>query len=393
MKKILYIEANRDGTIGGSYYSLLYLIQGLDRAKYEPHILFYQDHVLIPEFRRVTPFVYVKPWKSSASGRVKRVIDTFRWPYDLWMDVVKPQRQIRSFLSHIKPDLVHLNNSYAAMHEWMLACRLRHIKVVSHDRGTRAPCSLRTRLFVRLLDATIGVSESCKQQVVQQRLAVKRARRVHNGLDVERMDAMVRGAETTRLLRELNPTGSRPLVGIVANIDRWKGQAVVLRALAKLTARYPAIQCLIVGKTVMGAESYELELKRSVSDQGLERHVVFTGFRRDTPEIMSLLDVLIHASIEPEPFSRVILEGMALGKPIVATDAGGCPEQIRHGETGLLVPTGNTEKMADAIDWYLRDPSRARAIGEAGRRRLESEFSIRNMVDGVERIYDEVFSG
>jgi glycosyltransferase involved in cell wall biosynthesis len=392
MKKILYIEANRDGTIGGSYYSLLYLIQGLDRAKYEPHVLFYQDHVLIPEFRRATPFVYVKNWKTAAGRRVVRMVDAIWWPYDFWMDVVRPQPQIGRFLDPIKPDLVHFNNSYAVMHEWMLACRLRNIKIISHDRGTRAPCSLRTRLFVRLLDATISVSESCKSQLVRQRLPVKRIRRVYNGLDVERMDAMVRGADTTRLLRELNPTGSRPLVGIVANIDRWKGQIVVLRAVKKLKATYPHIQCLIVGQTVRGAEPYELELKRFVSDQGLENNVVFTGFRKNTPEIMSLMDVLVHASIEPEPFSRVILEGMALSKPIVATDAGGCPEQIRHGETGLLVPTGDAEKMADAINWYVRDPNRAGAIGEAARRRLESEFSIRNMVDGVERVYEDVFS-
>lgn len=392
MKRILYIEANRDGTVGGSYYSLLYLLQRLDKTRYEPHVLFCQDNDLIPAFKKVTPHVYINDFGPSGSPVCRNWIEVAMQPSRLVTEVLLRQIPIRKILRRIKPDLVHLNNGYSVLHEWMLACYLHGIKVLSHDRGTRYPCSLRTRMFVRLLDATISVSESYRNNLIRQNLKVKRIRRVYNGLDVERMAERIDLEAIKSIRSELDLNGGVPVIGIVGNIDRWKGQMVVLQAVKRLKTKCPLIKCLIVGAVNRGAEGYKSELERYVAENGLEGNVVFMGFRQDIANVLSVMDVMVHASIDPEPFGRVILEGMALEKPIVATNAGGPAELITNGEDGLLVPMGDEVSMASAIDEFIGDMERARNMGKKGREKLEKLFSIERMTKETETIYEEIFA-
>ena len=393
MKRILYIEANRDGTIGGSYYSLLYLVQSLDRSNYEPHVIFCQDNVLIPEFRKATPYVYINNFGPSGSEPASSVGDYLKWPYRLFKQVILKQISLRKIINEIKPDLVHLNNGYSGMHEWMLAGRLNGIKVVAHDRGTKFPCTYRTKIFAKLLDAIICVSDNYKNNVTKQGITVKRLKRVYNGLDINLLEKRESLINASELMSEFNLASGQPLVGILGNITRWKGQHVVVRAIEKVKRQYPAIKCLIVGKVVMRSDAYKKELDEYIRDKNLENNIIFTGFRADVPNILNMLDILIHASIEPEPFGRVILEGMAAGKPIIGTNSGGTPEQIINGETGILVPMDDPDKMAEAIIFYLSDMQNAKLIGERGRQRLAQNFSVRKMTNEIEEIYRDIFAG
>jgi len=390
MKRILYIEANRDGTIGGSYYSLFYLIQGLDRSKYEPHVLFCQDNPLMPKFAGCAASVRVNDFRPSTSSPCRSLIDYARWPYDLAVDVIFKQPRINRIIRELRPDLVHLNNGYASLHEWMLACRLKGIPIISHDRGTGFPCSLRTKLFVRLLRAIISVSDSFRDNAVRQGLRVP-VFRVYNGLDVHRVASTLDDEKLATLKRDLGIQGKPVVLGMVGNVVRWKGQMVVLQAIKRIVPEHPEIICVFAGSVARGEESYKRELDDYVRENRLEAHVRFTGYRSDIPDILQVVDILIHASIAPEPFGRVILEGMAAGKPIIGTDSGGTPEQIVEGETGLLVPMSDPEAMAAAMSRLLADLPAAREMGRRGRQRLEKEFSIEHMVAGVEEIYRGVF--
>ncbi|MBZ0155114.1 MAG: glycosyltransferase family 4 protein [Alphaproteobacteria bacterium] len=392
MKRILYIEANRDGTVGGSYYSLLYLIQGLDRTKYEPHVLFCQEHPLIPEFRKATPHLYINDFGPSTSDREGLLGEALKFPYRFVRDVLLKQRALGELIRTIRPDLVHLNNGYSFVHEMIVSCRLHNVKVIAHDRGTRYPCSFRTRLLVPLLDAIVSVSDSYKENIVRQHLKVKRVSRIYNGFNSETIRERVSPLDRDRVRQEFGVGGNAPLLGIVGNIDRWKGQMVVVKAVQKIRRSYPDVACLIVGAVCRGAEGYREELEASIRENGLEESVIFTGFRDDVPGIVNALDVLLHASIEPEPFGRVLLEGMALSKPIVATAAGGVPEIIVQGETGLLVPMNDPDALANATLYFLSHPDAARKMGERGWRRLIEEFSGARVVREVERVYEEVFA-
>lgn len=391
LKRILYIEANRDGTVGGSYFSLLYLLRALDRRRFEPHVLFFQGNVLIPEFRKVAASVRVLDVKPSDSQPNSNPVDWLKVPARFVRDILLSQERICHILGEANPDLVHLNNGYSALHEWVWACGRRNIPVVAHDRGTRYPCSLRTRWFVRRMNAVISVSEAYRDNLVRQGLKPRRLERVYNGIDLAQMPTAPEGGAREALRCGLK-LGDGPVVGMVGNIDRWKGQHVFLNALARIREKIPGMQALIVGPIARGAERYRDELERFVAENSLEKIVTFAGYRKDVHLVMTQFDVMVHASVEPEPFARVILEGMALAKPIIATNAGGCPEQIIDGETGLLVPMSDADALARAILFLLSNPGKATEMGIRGQERVNRVFTIHQMVARVEAIYDDIFA-
>lgn len=139
-----------------------------------------------------------------------------------------------------------------------------------------------------------------------------------------------------------------------------------------------------------GHRGYRQRLEQRARGAGPGR-VIFTGFRRDMPAVTNSLDILVHASVRPEPFGRVILEAMACGRPVVATHAAGVPEVLGADRSpGLLVPPGDVAAMASAILQLLRDEGRRRRIPRAGRDRGVRLFSIEKHVRAVEKVYEEV---
>jgi glycosyltransferase involved in cell wall biosynthesis len=121
---------------------------------------------------------------------------------------------------------------------------------------------------------------------------------------------------------------------------------------------------------------------------GLGPRVHLTGFRNDIPDVMNAWDILVHASVRPEPFGRVILEGMLLGKPVIATAAGGVPELIEDNRTGWLVPPGDAEALARCLQRALSAPAEARAIGSRAREWAREQFSLARQVAEMSEIYE-----
>jgi glycosyltransferase involved in cell wall biosynthesis len=146
----------------------------------------------------------------------------------------------------------------------------------------------------------------------------------------------------------------------------------------------------VVGAALFGEEDYTRHLHVLTGELGLEDAVEFTGFRTDVPQLVESMDILVHASILPEPFGQVVIEGMAAGKPVIATDGGGVTEIMVHGVTGLLVKMGDEKEMADAILQLLNDPALAQRMGEAGSRRVIDHFTIQRTADRVQSVYDYV---
>jgi glycosyltransferase involved in cell wall biosynthesis len=182
------------------------------------------------------------------------------------------------------------------------------------------------------------------------------------------------------------PTGlrERPLVGVVARLQPEKGVSNFLKAAARVAPQFPEAHFVIAGDGPLRQELVAL-----AEDLGLRDRVHFLGFRSDASALMGSLDVLVVPSLT-EGSPLVTLEAMAAGVPVVASAVGGIPDQVRHGKEGLLVPPGDTGAMGDAIVALLRDPARARSLGEAGRRRATSEFSHAVMVRRIEDVYRDI---
>ena len=390
--RVLFIESNRDGTIGGSYYSLLYLVEGIDKEIYEPVVMFYEDNPLIDKFEKVAKEVIIFDHYSPFSGCLRSFDDVVKFIPRFVRDILWAQFEIIKKIDEIKPDIVHLNNSYAANHDWVLACKRKGVKIIAHDRGTRPPFSLQTKFFVGFLDAIISVSDSYLQYITEQGLKPKLACRVYNGLDLKEFEGQYSPDQKNQVRESFNVNDDDILIGMVGNIDYWKGQIVLVKALVRIVEKHNNVKVLLVGKTVLGAERYENDIHTCISQNRLNNKIFLIGYREDISALLNAFDIFVHASVEPEPFGRVIIEAMAMKKPIVATKLGGPAEIIVDGESGVLIAMNDEVAMADAILNYISDMSKAEKMGQNAFKRFVENFSAQNMVQGVEAIYNEVLT-
>jgi glycosyltransferase involved in cell wall biosynthesis len=167
-----------------------------------------------------------------------------------------------------------------------------------------------------------------------------------------------------------------PLIGIVGRLQRWKGMHVLVQAMPKVLQKCPDAHCVVVGGKHDLEPDYEDFLKSEIATLGLQEKVIMPGLQRNIPEWVQAMDVFVHAS-DKEPFGIVIIEAMALGKPVIAGDAGGPTEIITDGINGLLTPYGDSEALAIAILRYLDEPEFAQNVAIAARQRAHN-FSTQN---------------
>lgn len=208
---------------------------------------------------------------------------------------------------------------------------------------------------------------------------------VHNGIDAAPFDA-VTDAAAAALRAELAPDAGYVLAAF-GRLHPWKGQHVAIDALAQLP---PDCHLWVVGAPLFGEHAYEAQLRAQAERLGLLARVHFLGFRDDVAPLMRAADVVVHTSTLPEPFGRVIVEGMLARRPVVATAAGGVGEILTDGATGVLVPPGDAAALARAVSSLRADPVRAAALAEAGARHARAVFGVEGMVRGVRAVLDEV---
>jgi glycosyltransferase involved in cell wall biosynthesis len=135
---------------------------------------------------------------------------------------------------------------------------------------------------------------------------------------------------------------------------------------------------------------YQAALEARLADLGLNRSVTWTGFREDVPRIMAACDVIVHASIQPEPLGVVIMEGLAARKPVICTSGGGTEEMVTQNETGLVVPPGNPGALAEAVNKLLSDPPLRVLIGNKGREVVEARFTHDHRVQAFLEVFREI---
>jgi glycosyltransferase involved in cell wall biosynthesis len=188
--------------------------------------------------------------------------------------------------------------------------------------------------------------------------------------------------------RELGlPSGV--LIGVFSRLAPWKGQHVVLRALARL----PGVHCLVVGSALFGESEYEASLHALVGGLGIEDRVTFLGQRDDVAKLMRAVDVVVHPSVSPEPFALTLLEAMHAGTPVVATDTGGSSEALADGEAGILVPPGDSDVLATTLRSVIANSSRRAELAFAARCRARRKYIVPRMCRDVSDIIDGVAAG
>jgi glycosyltransferase involved in cell wall biosynthesis len=207
---------------------------------------------------------------------------------------------------------------------------------------------------------------------------------IPNGVDVDQRRFDEKRRLQTR--QAWNLPQEIPSVGVIANFLPVKGHTDFLHAAARVVTAHPEAKFFLIGE---GKGRRELEgLARSL---GIGERVVFTGARNDTDELMELLDVVVLSSHE-EGMSNVLLEAMAMSRPIVATAVGGNKELIRNGETGLLVPPKDPAALAAAVNDLLENREKGADLGSQARKWVEVHLTVEIMVENYQNLYDELLS-
>jgi len=299
------------------------------------------------------------------------------------MDLTAAWRLSR-LIKRLKPEIVHAHDPHGvAMAALALSMSTELAKppliaarrVDFHLKGNSL-----SRWKYRQVDCFICVSEAIRTMLIADGVPPARTVVVNEGIDLERVEA----APPAKLHEELWLPRHAPIVGNVAALVRHKGQRYLIEAAAIVIRQIPDARFVIAGEgELRGA------LERQVKEHKLEKHVYLLGFRPDVLSLQKIFDVFVMSSVT-EGLGTSLLDAMACAKPVVATAAGGIPEVVEDGLTGLLVPTRDPEAMAAAIVRLLNDAGLRRQMGEAALLSARERFSVERMVLDTLRVYQRV---
>ncbi|MCC8391214.1 glycosyltransferase [Paraburkholderia sp. MMS20-SJTR3] len=194
---------------------------------------------------------------------------------------------------------------------------------------------------------------------------------IYNGIDARAFER-VDGKNMAALRARLGLPADVWLAGLFGRLAPWKGQHIALDTLARLRDMH----LVLVGAPLFGEDAYARALHEQAAALGVADRVHFAGFQDDVPAWMKAMDVILHTSTEPEPFGRVIVEGMAAARPVIAAAAGGVTEIVRHRHNGWLVKPGDARALGDAIDTLRNDPALAAQLAAQAFSDARSEFSV-----------------
>jgi glycosyltransferase involved in cell wall biosynthesis len=384
-RRILFVEASTGGVVGGSLTGILHLIPHLDPARFAPALALFEAksialngvpvHVLPP-----------LPGRAGATGK-GAVAGAFARAANVRAVLGTRARALVGLFRRERPALVYLANGVRANLDGVIAGALCRVPIVCHEKalGSLGPLE---RLASRWIDACVCMTDEIAAHCRAHRLRPRRLTTIYDGIDTSRF-APGGGAA---IRREFGIPAGAPLAGIVGHIQDWKGQHLVVEAVARARRRFPELRCLIVGGVHRRGIAYAARLRERIAAPDLAGHVVLTGARADVPACLDAMDVALHASVVPEPFGRVLIEAMALGRPVIAPREGGPLAVVVDGETGLLVPPRDPDALADALEILLADPARRDAMGRAGRARVAAVFDIRHHVVAMTALLEDVLA-
>lgn len=278
---------------------------------------------------------------------------------------------IARFARRIGADVIHTHLSTASL--WgSLGARLAGVPCVGHIHW------LNHKYWYVFADRWIACSQGVRRHLIAQGLPADRIQVVYNGLDQSMFPWPPDGSAVRS---ELRLTPDQPVIGAVAHLSPHKGHVYLLDAVAQLVRNMPELCCLLVGE---GKD--EPRLRTMIGSLGLEQHVRLMGYQHNGADLMKAMDVVVLPSLR-EGLGIVLIEAGLHGKPAVASDIDGINEVVVSGETGLLVPPGDSEALAGAIESLLADRQRAQQLGVQARSRMEELFSLNAMAESTEAVY------
>ena len=370
--------------LSGGELALFRLLEALEGV--DPVVILAEDGDLVTMMRDAGILVDVAPIAAGAGAIRKGSVTLRRLRPQVVSQWLLYTLRLARRLRRDRPDIVHTNSLKATFYG-SVAAHIAGVPVVCHVRDRIAEDYLpaiavrAVRLTLRLLaDGVIANSASTMATVdLVDRKAAVASLVIHDA---------VPPFPSAPSSPEQAPPSLR--VGMVGRIAPWKGQDVFLRAFAQAFPDSTA-SAVVIGAPLFGEEDFDVEVRRLAIELGIDERVTFTGFRKDVVAELRQLDVLVHASVIPEPFGMVVVEGMAAGLVVVAGDAGGPAEVVEDGVTGLLYLPGDINALAGALRRAANSPLLRARLGRAAQLRAE-EFRPDVVAPKVAAFYAQILA-
>jgi len=393
--RVCYLD--HTSKLSGGEIALARLLETIDRNAIDPWVILAEDGGLAERLRSAGIRVDIIPLSDTVLDVRKDSVESGIFgKVGLIFQVLAYGFKVAALIRTQPVDIIHTNSLKSDIYG-MLVSRLCRVPLIWHIRDhidvTYLPAfavNMMRFLAARVPSFVIANSQSTLDQL---HLAVaKPGAVVPSGVDPHGevvYDGIASGIPP--LASETASNG--PLrIAIVGRLAGWKGQHIFLDAAANLVEAGIDAQFLIAGTAMFGEDDYVAELHSQIDRLGLQGKVQFLGHVDPIETFLPTVNILVHASTSPEPFGQVVIEGMAAGIPVVATDGGGVKETVVHGETGLLVPMGNAQALADALRMLIDRPELRAKLSSKGRQRVLRHFTASITARKVERVYREVLT-
>ncbi len=398
---ILFVD--NSFTFGGAILSLAETLRSLDRSRFEPIVVTSQSPGSLAASMggasaSVLPMSFRLPWnerrgrlhdiagRSGVPRPIRRAASMTSAASWLLRVTLSEAVHLRRHARGVGARLIHLNNNLESQFAGALASRLSGVPCVAHARGVQQP-SRALRLYDRFVDRHVAISGAVKANLLDIGIPAEKIRVVPNGIDPSRWGDEEAGR---RARQRLGIPPEAEVAALFTRIIPMKGVKEFVQAALQLARDGRPLIALVVGDPSDGAPEYEEEVRRMVVQSPLSDRIRMLPYTPDVAPLMAASDVVVLASKAFEGFGRVVIEAMASRKPVVATRCGGPEDVVLDGVTGFLVEPGRSDAIARGMGRILVHSDRGGRMGEAGRRRVEEQFSSDRCARALEAIYGEL---
>lgn len=367
MIKVIHVVS--DANIGGAGRWVLNFLKEVDKERFAVQVAIPQGSLLKSEIEKL------KGQTVEIPGMADRSFDT------------RAIGHLYRFFRKEKPDIVHTHASLSAR----IAARMAGIKPIVYtkhcidrdiQKGMKAKLISMANVF--LSDKIIAVAEAARENLIASGIPEGIIEVLHNG--VEKLETTPQ-EEQNQLRAQWGIGEHETVFGIVARLEEVKGHCYFIEAAQKVVNVCKDVKFLVVG-----TGSLEQVLKEKVKTLGLEPHMIFTGHINEIGPVMNIIDVNIISSLS-EALCLSIIEAMSIGKPCIATRTGGNPELVQDGDSGILVPVGDGQALADAMIRLAQDRELRKSMGQRGKELMGKHFTAHAMAKKLEEIYIQLVRG
>jgi glycosyltransferase involved in cell wall biosynthesis len=356
---------NHVSYIGGAEIALLDLLTYVDREAYT-HVVLAPDGDLL----RAVQHLHLRSVAIPELPGLNR----YTLPH-----VLSLIPQLLLGVKRERPDLIYANTNFASLYSGVMK-KFLQIPAMGHIRDIE-PLGRMGRWAIQQNLKILAISQAVQNALLMNRIPPSRIALVYDGVDLQQYQT-----------RSVQKRDSLIILGVIGQLGQRKGHLYLLKALRDLIRTFPQIVLWIVGKEPeKSIEGYTEQLYQYVAQTDLEQYVKFWGFQKEIPDILAQLDILLLPSLQ-EPFGKIVIEAMAMGKPVIASKVGGVPEIVVDGKTGILVPPKDSEAIRQALEHLIHKREIRIQMGLEGQKRVKRFFNIQRTVRHTEQIYEQLLT-